>query len=256
LLAAIAALAIAVAIVFARTTPDRPTARPASSNVLPVPGENETVAAFLGDGQPVFVVRHTDGTVSVVDAFSTHGPIYGVSKLVGWCASSRTFDDPFHGSKFNAYGRYLVGPAPSGLARYEIERLSGDRVRVGQLLPPLPRELRPAPGFQGPLCDGETTTLLFHTFEPDAIWRSPATLVQAAPTGWVPIRAVLVVRPGGPALLCARFTEGNCESGAVVRGIDVDGIVDELSRIAQDALWLARVEGAGIADLTRVPLPA
>jgi hypothetical protein len=40
-------------------------------DVFKVPRVGGVVAANLPDGRPVFVVHHEDGTVSVVDAFST-----------------------------------------------------------------------------------------------------------------------------------------------------------------------------------------
>jgi hypothetical protein len=87
------------------------------SDVLQVPSVGGVVAANLPDGRPVFVVHHEDGPVSVVDAFSTH-VTYGIGKLAGWCSSSRTFEDPFHGSKWDEFGDYALGPAPTGLVTY------------------------------------------------------------------------------------------------------------------------------------------
>ena len=46
--------------------------QPAGSNQITVPPRGETSAVFLDDGRPVFVVHHEDGTVSVVDGFSSH----------------------------------------------------------------------------------------------------------------------------------------------------------------------------------------
>jgi hypothetical protein len=69
-----------------------------------------TVApANLADGRPVFIVRGDDGTVAVNDGFSTHVP-FGIGKLVAWCPSARTFDDVYHGSKWNE------GPTVTSLA--------------------------------------------------------------------------------------------------------------------------------------------
>ena len=69
----------------------------AGSQQVRVPALGDAAAVFLADGRPVFIVHHEDGTVSVVDAFSTHTP-FGVGTLVGWCAATRTFDDLQHGS--------------------------------------------------------------------------------------------------------------------------------------------------------------
>ena len=46
--------------------------QPAGSSQITVPPRGETSAVFLDDGRPVFVVHHEDGTVSVVDGFSSH----------------------------------------------------------------------------------------------------------------------------------------------------------------------------------------
>jgi hypothetical protein len=47
---------------------------------LPRPEPGETVAAYLDDGSPVFLVRHQNGDISVLDATSTHVS-YGVRVL-------------------------------------------------------------------------------------------------------------------------------------------------------------------------------
>ncbi|HSK21647.1 MAG TPA: hypothetical protein VK906_00645 [Egicoccus sp.] len=38
--------------------------------------------------------------------------------LVGWCETSRWFEGPCHGSRFNRWGEWTGGPAPRGLDRY------------------------------------------------------------------------------------------------------------------------------------------
>lgn len=96
------------------------------SLVVPASGAS---AQQLDDGTPVWVVRHGDSSVSVVDAVSTHRP-YGAGQLVGWCETSRGFEDPMYGSLFDAHGRNRGGPAPVGLAAYPVTEIDGDTVTV------------------------------------------------------------------------------------------------------------------------------
>jgi cytochrome b6-f complex iron-sulfur subunit len=48
---------------------------------------------------------------------------------VPWCASSRWFECPCHGSRYNRWGEYEFGPAPRGLDRFTLT-IDGDRVMV------------------------------------------------------------------------------------------------------------------------------
>lgn len=91
--------------------------------------ESGASAQQLADGTPVWVVRHDDGTVSVVDAVSTHRP-FGAGTLVAWCGASREFVDPMYGSMFDERGRKRAGPAPSGLAEHPVASGDGDTVTV------------------------------------------------------------------------------------------------------------------------------
>jgi hypothetical protein len=222
------------------------------SDVLDVPGKGETAPAFLADGHPVFVVQHEDGNVSVVDAFSTHRP-WGVEELIGWCPSSRTFDEPEHGAKFNEYGQYVAGPAAADLARYEVERM-GNRVWVGSVIVPTTRSENPRVGFQGELCEGAPLTL--HRIPPSAVFTSPAEAARARPGGWIALHGVLLVRRGEAALLCATFETGSCTSAAVVEGIESEAWLDFLdtSRVTIDGEWIARVAGGHFTSLTRTGL--
>ncbi len=44
---------------------------------------------------------------------------------VPWCASSQGFECPCHGSKYNAAGEYVDGPAPRNLDRFALEVADG-----------------------------------------------------------------------------------------------------------------------------------
>lgn len=258
-LVALLALALAATGVFLALrafvlTPSQPAAPSglSGSDVVDVPARGETAPAFLTDGHPVFVVHREDGTVGVIDAFSTHRP-WGVEELVGWCPSSRTFDEPQHGAKFNEFGQYLDGPAAADLARYEVDRM-GDRARVGPAVVPTTRSEAPRIGVQGPLlCQEGRAPLMLHRIPRSAMFDSPAEAVQARPEGWIGIRGVLLVRAGGSALLCATLQEGSCTSPAMVDGIDSEAWLDFLgeSQVTIGDQWIARVEGERLTSLTR-----
>lgn len=106
---------------------------------LAVPPPGEGVADRLPDGTPVFVVREQAGDVVVVSPVSTHW-----DHLVVWCPAARAFVEPVGASLFDARGRWVTGPAPTGLALYETSvDTERDVVRVGALGQPQPRWQRP-----------------------------------------------------------------------------------------------------------------
>jgi nitrite reductase/ring-hydroxylating ferredoxin subunit len=71
---------------------------------------------------------------------------------IRFCESSGWFEDPIHGSKFDRLGRYAVGPAPRGLARFEV-RVVGEEVWVNptDILTGPPRG-EPTEPPSGPFC--------------------------------------------------------------------------------------------------------
>jgi hypothetical protein len=226
------------------------------SDILEVPLVGGVVAANLPDGRPVFVVHHEDGTVSVVDAFSTH-VAYGIGKLVGWCSSSRTFEDPFHGSKWDEFGDYELGPAPTGLVTYQYSVVPGDQnlVKVDGAIPPHPRGFQTQP-FQpaGPFCQSTSQMVL-----PDVLRDAsslPADVVAAAPVGWVGVRGILLATAGRPARLCARPLTA-CADAAPVSSVDVTGLISNLrgpeTTVAIEGPWIAQVRAGVLMHPTRVP---
>ncbi len=48
---------------------------------------------------------------------------------VPFCLSSKWFECPCHGSKYNGAGEYQLGPAPRGMDRFVVE-ITGDQVVV------------------------------------------------------------------------------------------------------------------------------
>ncbi|HEV2889041.1 MAG TPA: hypothetical protein VGX28_01560 [Frankiaceae bacterium] len=105
-----------------------PASEPA--NVVSAPDAPGIAFELLDDGTRVYVVRHPDGTVTVLDTVSTHRP-YGAAKQVGWCPGEHGFQDPQHGSRWDEYGRYSFGPAPADLAYYRVSP-RGDGYVVGE----------------------------------------------------------------------------------------------------------------------------
>ncbi|MDQ3708469.1 MAG: hypothetical protein M3387_04030 [Actinomycetota bacterium] len=101
---------------------------------LRLPPRGSVSAQLLDGSQPVFVVHHTDGDVSVLDA---HSPHHG-NKLLAWCEDGRAFLDVQHGSAFDEHGRHTFGPAPGGMTPYAVEVVAG-QVKTGPRRPAPPR---------------------------------------------------------------------------------------------------------------------
>lgn len=99
------------------------------ANFVSAPERPGIAFELLDDGTRVYVVRHADGTVSVLDTVSTHRP-YGAAKQIGWCPGYG-FQDPFHGSRWDERGVYAFGPARSDLPYYRVSR-HGDGYVVGE----------------------------------------------------------------------------------------------------------------------------
>lgn len=250
--------------------------QPADSDVVTVPPRGETSAVFLADGRPVFVVHHLDGTVSVVDAFSSHRA-WGVEELNVWCPSTRQFVEVAHEAHFDEYGDWSAGPAPGGLETFGFQVLENDAagdpasIQVGkQMFAPSPE------GGEGPerppFCpagdeapsqadlvpvtgaySGETGMVLAHGVDGIKVWDSPAEAVAAAPTGWVAIRSTLHVDRDGFVQLCAQVVDDRCDGGVVVRGIDGIGLMLNVTRFAwvsgyeEPQVWLVQIND-GVID--------
>ena len=225
---------------------------PAGSGVLAVPPVGEVAAANLTDGRPVFVVHHEDGTVSVVDGFSTHVP-WGLATLIAWCPSSRTFEDLFHGGRWNEDGAYMLGPPPSGLVTYQTTILADGRVQVGSEIAPAPRGTGDRGSEPpGPFCGSARTSLLPKL--PTRAFTSPGALIDARLPGWVAVTGQLEATGPDTVELCSVLTVGpGCPDGAPVEGIDVPGLFGEHPRFAISGTFVARVQGGSLINLTRVP---
>ena len=226
------------------------------SDVVTAPAVGETVATFLRDGHPVFVVDHEDGSLSVVDAFSTDAP-FGIGYMVGWCESSRTFDDLHGGAKFDETGRYVLGPAPTGLATYAASLLVGEpiRVRVGAIQPPAPRTDGGGP-LEGSLCTSGADTVL-HRFPRSSFTASPQYAVTAPAGRWMAVVGSLLVTSDQTPRLCASVDASagpSCSRGAPVAGVDGPGLLGANSTYVSDpSVWLVRTDGTRLTDLTLAP---
>jgi hypothetical protein len=227
----------------------------AGSQELRVPPLGDAAAAFLADGRPVFVVHHEDDTVSVVDAFSTHTP-FGVGTLVAWCDASRTFDDLRHGSTFDEWGRYLLGPAPTGLVTFEATELGTTpaTVHVGARQLPEPRTDVGAP-LSGSPCTSTTDTLS-HRIGQAQITGPPSVALEGRPARWIAVAGVLGVTSDGGARLCPASdgaAQPSCDLGAPVSGVDGAGLLHGASIYVSDvSTWLVRTNGTTLSDLTLV----
>ena len=258
-LAALAIVALVVVVVDALGGSDAGSSGSAvpivGSQELRVPALGDAAAVFLADGRPVFIVHHEDGTISAVDAFSTHTP-FGVGKLVGWCGATRTFDDLQHGSKFDEYGRYILGPASSGLVTFEATDLGTTpaKVRVGGRRLPAPRTELGLP-FSGSSCTSTSDTL-FHRIGQGQLTDSPRDAVGGTLGRWIAVAGVLLVTPDDGPRLCSSVDVAagpSCDLGVPVSGVDGPGLLGGASTYTSDAsTWLVRTDGTKLFELTVV----
>ncbi len=252
------------------------------ADVLDVPPRGEVAPVFLADGRPVFVVHHEDGTVSVVDVFSSHVQ-YGLKDLVAWCPSTREFVEVAHEARYDEFGNWhAAGPAPSGLATFAFEVVerdaSGDpsSIRVGAIREPSPGGSAPTtdPSTYPPFCPEEpgapatsetvtvrsgntdqVGTVVAHTIEEVDIWPTPAEAVAAAPEGWIAVDGRLLVSRDGFVQLCAEVDGERCIDGAIVRGVDGVGLLVNVVLPhpewygTEPQLWIARVEDGVLRDV-------
>ena len=121
---------MAVAVIFAST---KDADELVGLGVLPVPAVGRTEPGELHDGHAVFVAHDLDGTISVLNATSTHL----ATDPMGWCANSRTIDDILLGARWDAQGRYVSGPSTTDLGSYEyaIDERSNDIVVLMYVVP-------------------------------------------------------------------------------------------------------------------------
>lgn len=240
----------------------------AGPDVFEVPVRGDVAPIFLSDGRPVFIVHHVDGTVSVVDAFSSHRA-WGVEELNVWCPTTREFVERAHEAHFDEYGQWTSGgPAPSGVATFVFEIVERDEagdpasIRIGAMGEPSPGGSAPVTDpSRPPFCppaDGVSNEIVQHTIDGSAVFDTPADAVAAAPDGWFAVRGTLFVARDGFVQLCAEVREERCSDGAIVRGIDGVGLMVNVlqpypgSGYETNRLWLAQVRDGVLTDIAGV----
>ena len=215
------------------------------------PNAGQVRADYLPDGTPVWVIGHQDGTVDVLSGFDTHVPL-GLGKMLWWCPSARGLDNPNHGSRWDEYGVRIGGPAPAGLASWEVD-VRSSRVFLGAPTPAPPRDapVSGPPEHERDWCVPAEDPLVFHTFDGWKIWDSPTAAVEAAPDEWILLAGELIAdRAEGRVRLCGL---AGCADSAVAANVDVpppdmDPRVGPLG----GPRFLAHVRDGTLVDVTRV----
>jgi hypothetical protein len=222
--------------------------------VLQRPPAGQVRADYLPDGTPVWVIGHEDGTVDVLSGFDTHTPS-NIGKLLWWCPEARGLDNPAHGSKWDEYGVKIGGPAPAGLASWEVSVVSS-RVLLGETraAPQLDAPVHGPPSHEREWCNGFAGGAIFHTFDGWERWDSPTAAVASAPSGWVLLEGSLVAR-GGEVRLCAL---DGCDDSVIAANVDPPqpgtpsaGAFGPLSEWS----YIARVRDGVLTDVTRTVAP-
>jgi hypothetical protein len=226
---------------------------PAESGAgVPVPDVGDVVAVQLADGTPVFVSQPVPGDVLVLDAVDPHIGT-GVRKVLVFCRPSAVFEDPRDGSRFDQWGNWLGGPAPSGLALYPSEPTrDGHTVEVVGDRGPAPARNAPRGGpgeVQGGTCQLDEGTEV-------SAWvaHRPPEFVPSLDGSEIPrdrwVWASLVLAgPVDRLVVCA--ADGVCGAGPIVAtrlGLQPDRELPPTTFVA-----LARSTGDSHVDLVFPP---
>ena len=221
------------------------------SQALAMPQRGAVNAEFAADGHPVWVVGHDDGSISVLDAFSTHDP-FGVNKPTWFCPGSRVFEDPFHGSRYDEFGDRIAGPAPIGLGAYAFE-VGGGQILIASE----PRAGRRAPGSGlggEPPAGCATEDALVHDYTRLSEAQSPAD-AQASSGGWLRLHATLIPDPAtASGLLCpGRVPADGCASVDLPGMEHLLGTPDDRAQASVEAWtdtgWLIHVVDGRIVEI-------
>ena len=207
---------------------------------LTVPPLGAATAQSLPDGRPVFVVRHLDNTITVLDAFATHIPDR-VYKLVAWCPQHRLFTDLIHGATYDEWGSRVGGPGQGGMTVDDWHVSGGGIEVIGRLGPALAAPDKAQPGFS-------TCSFVKHQF--DAVQAfAPGEALQQPQRQWVLVEGGLDVAGGR---LCRVPLSANCETDfAPVRGLEAyAGDGSWQSFVSADWLWLAWNSGDALEHVT------
>jgi hypothetical protein len=211
-----------------------PSSTDTMTQALPAPGKVRAIQ--LADGTPAWLVRHDNGSTTVVSAISTHAP-NGLHQLVGWCAAGRNFEDGMYGSTWDEHGARMGGPAPTGLSVASVQALSRRRIKLGPFHVAKSERAglaenakiktcfsNPPMGFDSAL----NKTLSAFEREPTTFaaiasqaYRGADSRVEYLPA------AALVVTSDQSVLLCpveVTPQESACTDGPLVTGVDAHGV--------------------------------
>ena len=213
----------------------------------PPPGQVR--ADYLGDGTPVWVIGHVDGTVDVLSGFDSHVP-FNLGKMLWWCPSSRALENPHHGSKWDEYGVKLGGPAPTGLPSVEVS-VRGARIFLGapRPAPPLDTPVHGPAEVDREWCLEPRDGVVFHTFDGWQVWESPSAAVEAEPEGWILLEGELVVAPTGDSVnVCAA---AGCADSVIATNVEVPPADMEFGPLGGER-FIARVRDNALVNVTRI----
>jgi hypothetical protein len=221
------------------------TTRDASPLVVEVAAAGSVEPTWVA-GAPVWVVNEGGG-VLVLSAVNPH-PWHGMDELLGWCAPVNGFQAWWDLSRFDDQGRWLSGPAPRDLDRYEVVDRSGGVAAIGNLMvaegrTPVPNEAAaPMGDAAAPAanwCEGDGSE------GPDAVYHGMAGSERELFDG-----RMVTERGRAPRFCAAEPPDSDCSSDAL-RVIGVDPNSDDTSVIV--GRFLARRRGQELHDLILLP---
>ena len=213
----------------------------------PAPGEVRP--DHLPDGTPVWVMGHDDGSADVLLGFDSHTP-WGLGKMLWWCETANALDNPHHGSKWDAQGVRIGGPAPEGLRSYELQT-AGDRLLIGGLRTAPPTTVRASGPAEGDRvwCMGDDAPVTFHVFNGWRVWGSPAEAVAEAPEGWILLEGELVADRGpGRVYICAKT---GCGDRALAANVELPPPDLEFGPLGAGR-FIAQVHEGALVGVSRV----
>ncbi len=222
---------------------------------VPLPTNTGATLGNLDDHTPVWVVRHADGTISVLaaDVASTEhagSGLIGVREAVIWLPERQRFFGG--GGTFDEYGASTMGRYAPDLDRYTFAVVPGvpPRVAVGQRIGGTSRRtVAPFPSDEANLAGIDPYRLN------DGLLPWPTTSLEGVPRqpegALVVVSAALSAAPDGPVRLCTHAPPLGCPPEA----IEAPGVTRMPWR--RRILWwagplLARVRGGRLTDIVRL----
>ena len=222
----------------------------AATTTLALPEGGRVRADYLADGSPVWVIGQDDGTVSVLTGFDAHAT--SLRNLLWWCETAAMLESPSYGSLYDEHGRKMGGPAPTGLAGYDVTVVGGV-IQVGALEEPPGLDDysdRPMPG-EGLRCFGLDAPVVYHTFDGWTVWDSPAEALAAEPDDWILLEGELTVE-GGAVYLCAL---DDCADRALAASVLASQYGENPLEHLQGQRFIAHVRDGTLVNVTRVLYP-